>query len=469
MTTLTSIIAPSNVLTPSNAATVTNKTISGANNTISVCLTSDVSGALPVANGGFGQSSYTDGQLLIGNTAGCLTKTTLTAGCNIAITNSAGSISIAYCEPIVYSNTIWMWGRNCFFTSPRGNLGNNSGLNSSSPVSVVGGFTDWCQVSSADSHSLGVRTNGTAWSWGVNGSGQLGNNTTADKSSPVSVVGGFSDWCQVAAGGSHSAAVRTNGTLWSWGTNSSNQLGDSTYNERSSPVSVVGGFTDWCQVALGDSNGAAVRSNGTIWGWGYNTQGQLGDNTIVGKLSPVSVIGGFTDWCSISLAGHSIALRQNGTIWAWGQNSSGQLGNSGTTNVSSPVSVIGGFTDWCQVTAGGQHSLAIRTNSSLYAWGQNCFGQLGTNNTTSSLSPVSVIGGFTDWCQVSASYQQSFGLRTNGTLFSWGRNIYGSLGDNTCDHKSSPVSIAGGFTDWSCLSYPRSGNFSSGAIRSTAT
>ena len=363
MTTLTNIVAPSNVLTPSNAATVTNKTISGANNTISVCLTSDVSGALPVANGGFGQSSYTDGQLLIGNTAGCLTKTTLTAGCNIAITNSAGSISIAYCEPIVYNNSAWMWGRNCFFTSPRGNLGNNSGLNSSSPVSVVGGFTDWSQLSTGSSHSLGMRTNGTAWSWGVNGSGQLGNNTTADKSSPVSVVGGFSDWCQVAAGGSHSAAVRTNGTLWSWGTGSSGQLGTGTYYDRSSPVSVVGGFTDWCQVALGNNNGLAVRTNGTLWGWGYNTQGQLGDNTIVGKLSPVSVIGGFTDWCSISLAGHSIALRQNGTIWAWGQNSSGQLGNSGTTNVSSPVSVIGGFTDWCQVAAGYGISAGIRTTA----------------------------------------------------------------------------------------------------------
>jgi alpha-tubulin suppressor-like RCC1 family protein len=363
-----------------------------------------------------------------------------------------------------------MWGENCFFFgTPRGNLGNNSGLNSSSPVSVVGGFTDWCQVSAGSTHSLAIRQNSTAWAWGSGASGELGDNTAVAKSSPVSVVGGFTDWCQISAGRSFSLAVRTNGTLWAWGAGATGRLGIGCEASVSSPVSVIGGLTDWCQVAaaINTSNGSGVRQNGTLYAWGYNAQGQLGDNTTVSKLSPVSVIGGFTDWCSISLAYHSIALRQNGTIWAWGRGTNGQLGNNGNTNRSSPVSVIGGFTDWCQVSAGGNHSLAIRTNSSLWAWGQNNFGQLGTNNTTSHSSPVSVIGGFTDWCQVSGSYQQSFGLRTNGTLFSWGRNIYGSLGDNTGSTKSSPVSIAGGFTDWSCLSYPQSGDFSSGAIRST--
>jgi alpha-tubulin suppressor-like RCC1 family protein len=154
-------------------------------------------------------------------------------------------------------------------------------------------------------------------------------------------------------------------------------------------------------------------------------------------------------------------------LWGWGYNGKGQLGDNTTVNKSSPVSVIGGFTNWCQLSAGSKHSLGVRTNGTAWAWGYNNNGQLGDNTTTNTSSPVSVIGGFTDWCQVSGAYQASFGLRTNGTAWAWGRNTYGTLGDNSTSGKSSPVSIAGGFTDWICLSYPQSGSFTGGAIRST--
>jgi len=139
----------------------------------------------------------------------------------------------------------WAWG-----LSYRGRLGDNSAIDRSSPVSVVGGFTDWCQLSAGGAHSLGVRSNGTAWAWGYN-SGRLGDNTTISRSSPVSVVGGFTDWYQVSAGDAHSLGVRTNGTAWSWGNNSQGRLGDDSTISRSSPVSVVGGFTDWYQVSTG--------------------------------------------------------------------------------------------------------------------------------------------------------------------------------------------------------------------------
>ena len=366
----------------------------------------------------------------------------------------------------VYENTIWMWGGN--FSG--GQLGDNSTVNKSSPVSIVGGFCDWSQVSAGRRSTAAVRTNGTAWAWGLNNQGGLGDNTTTNRSSPVSVIGGYTDWCQVSSGNYFTLGLRTNSTLWAWGNNQNGQLGDNTDVSRSSPVSVVGGFTDWCQVAApvgGTQAVSAVRTNGTLWSWGYNTHGQLGDNTTVAKSSPVSVVGGFTDWCRVSRGYHTIALRQNGTIWAWGYNNKGQLGDNTTVNKSSPVSVIGGFTDWCQLSAGSKHSLGVRTNGTAWAWGYNNNGQLGDNTTTNTSSPVSVIGGFTDWCQVSGAYQASFGLRTNGTAWAWGRNTYGTLGDNTVSGKSSPVSIAGGFTDWICLSYPQSGSFTSGAIRST--
>jgi hypothetical protein len=149
-----------------------------------------------------------------------------------------------------------------------------------------------------------------AWSWGYNVIGQLGDNTTTSRLSPVSVVGGFTDWVQISAGESHTAAVRANGTAWAWGSNGNGLLGDNTVTARSSPVSVVGGFTDWVQISAGTSHTAAVRANGTAWAWGYNALGRLGDNTTLSRVSPVSVVGGFTDWVQIAAGGgHTAAVR----------------------------------------------------------------------------------------------------------------------------------------------------------------
>jgi alpha-tubulin suppressor-like RCC1 family protein len=352
----------------------------------------------------------------------------------------------------VISSSSYAWGINLY-----GRLGDDSTISRSSPVSVVGGFTDWCQVSAGGSHSLGVRTNGTAWGWGGNGGGRLGDNSTISRRSPVSVVGGFTDWCQVLAADAHSLGIRTNCTVWSWGCNGYGRLGDNngTVASRSSPVSVVGGFTDWCQVSASVHHSLGVRTNGTAWAWGRNNCGQLGDNngTVASRSSPVSVVGGFTDWCQVS-AGyrHSLGVRTNGTAWGWGMNSQGQLGNNNAIIRSSPVSIVGGFTDWCQVSAGGAHSLGVRSNGTAWAWGCNGQGRFGDNNGAVAYrsSPVSVAGGFTDWCQVSAGFAHSLGVRTNGTAWAWGFNSNGRLGDNNnvVQSRSSPVGVAGGFTDW---------------------
>jgi alpha-tubulin suppressor-like RCC1 family protein len=203
------------------------------------------------------------------------------------------------------ADVVWAWGSNSF-----GRLGDDTTTDRSSPVPVVGGFTDWCQVSAGGSHSLGVRTNGTAWAWGYNGNGRLGLGDTTNRSSTVSVIGGFTDWCQVSAGSAHSLGVRTNGTAWTWGLNSLGRLGLGDTTDRSSPVSVIGGFTDWCAVAVGTCHSLAVRTNGTAWAWGNNGNGRLGDGTTTNTSSPVSVVGGFTDWCQVSGSCHSLAIRQ---------------------------------------------------------------------------------------------------------------------------------------------------------------
>jgi alpha-tubulin suppressor-like RCC1 family protein len=292
-----------------------------------------------------------------------------------------------------------------------GVLGDNTIVSKSSPVSVVGGFTDWCEVSAGCLHSLGVRCNGTAWAWGFNTCGILGDNTIVSKSSPVSVVGGFTDWCQVSAGACHSLGVRQNGTAWAWGRGTCGVLGNNTTVDRSSPVSVVGNFTDWCQVSAGFEHSLGVRCNGTAWAWGQGLNGRLGDNTVVTKSSPVSVVGGFTNWCQVSAGStHSLGVRQNGTAWAWGPAGSGVLGDNTVVSKSSPVSVVGGFTDWCWVSAGSTHNIGLRTNGTAWAWGANDFGRLGDNTTVSRSSPVSVVGNFVNWYQVSAGNGHSLGI-----------------------------------------------------------
>jgi alpha-tubulin suppressor-like RCC1 family protein len=338
----------------------------------------------------------------------------------------------------------YAWGGGGF-----GILGDGTTVAKSSPVSVVGGFTDWVQVSARINHSLGVRENGTAWGWGYDGSGRLGDNTTVSKNSPVSVVGGYTDWIQLSAGNSHSLGVRANGTAWAWGNNTSGRLGDNTTVAKSSPVSVVGGFTDWVQVSAGQYHSLGVRADGTTWAWGNNNYGRLGDNSTVGKSSPVSVIGGFTDWTQVSAGSvHSLGIRENGTAWAWGCNNQGNLGDNTTVAKSSPVSVVGGFTDWVQVSVGSTHNLGVRANGTAWGWSTGGYGRLGDNTTINKSSPVSVVGGFTDWVQVGAGYGHGLGVRANGTAWAWGNNTSGRLGDNTAIAKSSPVSVVGGFTDW---------------------
>ncbi len=351
----------------------------------------------------------------------------------------------------------WAWGNNTC-----GRLGDTTTVTKSSPVSVVGGFSDWCFVSTGCTHSLGVRINGTAWVWGRNPEGRFGNNTVNTcTSSPVSVVAGFSDWCAISAGGQHSLALRTGGTAWAWGCWQG--VGDNSTVTKSSPVSVAGGFSDWCQISAGFNHSVAVRTGGSAWAWGLNTGGQLGNNTTVAQSSPVSVVGGFTDWCQVSGgSGHSAGVRTGCSAWSWGCNNVGQLGDNSTTNRSSPVSVVGGFSDWCQASAVGGHTVAVRTGGSAWAWGSGNDGRLGDNTTTNKSSPVSVVGGFTDWCAVSGGDAHSAALRANGTIWSWGRNTSGQLADNTATNRSSPVSAVGGFTDWSKIN---AGNYQTIALR----
>lgn len=216
--------------------------------------------------------------------------------------------------------------------------------------------------------------------------------------------------------------VRANGTLYAWGSNSNGMLGINlaTTASRSSPVLVVGGFTDWIDVSVGSGpieHVLGLRANGTIYAWGYSSSGAMGINVIAGRSSPVPIAGGITDWIGLATGHyHSLAVRANGTAYAWGNNRFGQLGNNSSTGappagISSPIAIVGGFTDWVNVKAGGGHSMGLRATGQLYAWGYNTQGTIGNSSTVSRSSPVLVAGGFTDWVEITAGANVSIGIR----------------------------------------------------------
>ena len=200
------------------------------------------------------------------------------------------------------------------------------------------------------------------YAWGGNGNGQLGLGDTTNRSSPTQ-VGSLTNWISVAAGSYHSLAVKTDGTLWSWGWNSSGQLGLGDVTQRNSPVQ-VGALTNWKFVTGGDEFSLAIKTDGTLWSWGSGSSGQLGLGNTTAYYSSPKQVGALTNWSSVVAGGyHSLAIKTDGTLWSWGLNASGQLGLGDTTGRSSPTQV-GALTDWSSVSAKSSFSLAVTRDAS---------------------------------------------------------------------------------------------------------
>jgi hypothetical protein len=248
--------------------------------------------------------------------------------------------------------TLWTWGNNNY-----GQLGNNSATSSSSPVQVVTGGT-WSSISGGVDCTIGIKTDGTLWTWGSNTYGKLGDNQTAvtARSSPVQTVAGGTNWKQAAAGTSTMGAIKTDGTLWMWGEAAGGLLGNNSTAHKSSPVQTVAGGTTWKQLSIGGGYAGAIKTDGTLWVWGYNAYGSLGDNTSADKSSPVQTVLGGTNWKQVAIGGTSAAIKTDGTLWTWGNNGKfsnniGALGDNQTavTTRSSPVQTVAGGTNWISV------------------------------------------------------------------------------------------------------------------------
>jgi len=256
----------------------------------------------------------------------------------------------------------------------------------------------------------------------------------------ITVKTAFSESCIQAfsVGIKNTFAITTDGSLWAWGSNEYGRLGDGTEtvygfshtitvdNDKKSPVK-IGTATNWASIVASGGHTVAIKTDGTLWAWGFNGTGQLGDGTNTQRTSPVH-IGTATNWKSVSTVGdHTVAIKTDGTLWAWGFNYFGQLGDGTITNRNSPVQ-IGTATNWKSIGAGSGHTIAIKTDGTLWAWGYNGSGQLGDGTSTQRTSPVQ-IGTANNWKSISLGNAHTIAIKTDGTLWAWGYNGNGQLGD----------------------------------------
>jgi alpha-tubulin suppressor-like RCC1 family protein len=358
----------------------------------------------------------------------------------ISGTQISGSLFYAPAEPTSNAGQLWITGSN-----GSGQLGDNTITRRSSPVQTVSAGSTWLSMAGGDSHTLGIKTDGTLWAWGSNDVGQLADNTRTNRSSPVQSYDGGTNWSQVASSRGTCGAVKSDGTLWMWGFARDGSLGDGTATNKSSPVQTVAGGTNWTYVQAGYASGG-LKSDNTLWMWGQNSYGQIGDGTITNRSSPVQIGGAV--WRSFATAeNNSAAIRTDGTLWVWGKNYLGALGTNNAARYSSPVQTVAGGSNWSQVDVASNFMAAIKTDGTLWSWGHNSGGRLGDNTTTNRSSPVQVSGGGTNWSKLSVGGSQTSAIKADGTLWSWGANYNGQLGDNSLVDKSTPIQI-GNLTGW---------------------
>ena len=347
------------------------------------------------------------------------------------------------------SPTTFTWGSNA-----AGELGLKDAVPRAAPAPQ--GASSWSVITSGVSHISAIKSDGTLWGWGNNSSGAFGNNTATAQSSPVQ-IGTLATWSSVKGATFFSGAIKTDNTLWGWGINTSGSLGDNTATTRSSPVQ-IGTLATWSKVAAFGQSMAAIKTDNTLWAWGLGTSGQIGDDTAATKSSPVQ-IGTLATWSALAVHGpgssNMTAIKADGTLWAWGLGSGGRVGDNAATTRSSPVQ-IGTLATWSVTAHGNGHTLAVKTDGTLWAWGVNTNGVVGDNTATTRSSPVQ-IGTLSTWSTISTGgYSFSMAIKTDGTLWGWGLNGSGQVGNNTLITQSSPVQIGVGITTWTQVAGGRS-------------
>ena len=328
------------------------------------------------------------------------------------------------------------WGANQY-----GQLGNGT-FTGTRVAAPVAGLTGVVALAAGWHHNVALRSDGTVWAWGRNNWGQLGIGSNQDQNRPVQ-LSRFDDVVAIAAGQSHSLAVRADGTAWAWGGNAGGELGNHSKRNSTLPVRVLG-LSGVTAVAAGGADSLAVKSDGTVWAWGFNSYGELGIGSNTGTDRPFQV-SGLSDVIAVSAGRlHSLALKSDGTVWAWGMNNLGELGIGSNTDSNVPVPVPG-LNHMVAVSASDEVSLALKSDGTVWAWGSNDAGELGNGTNTGSYVPVQVLG-LSNVAAISSFGVEdghSLALKTDGTVWAWGYNANGQLGNGTTTNCNLPILVPG--------------------------
>ena len=405
----------------------------------------------------------------------------------VPISGLAGVVAIAagsqHSLAVTAGGTVWAWGRNS-----RGQLGDGTTADRFLPAPVAG-LPAVLGVAAGVSYSLALATDGTVWAWGYNAYGEVGDGSTTDRLSPVQVPG-LTGVTAVVAGYYHSLALKADGTVWGWGRNANGgMVGNGTLQNALSPVQVIG-LTGVTALSSSEWHNLARLSDGSVWAWGRSGNGQCGRTFdfaqllatgVPGVASAIAVgagtavsyavqaDGSTVTWGDaalsgtgvrvyadtpepvpgapavrmLSIGGHALAVAANGLLWSWGSNGNGELGVGSIGVVTSGPTQVPGLANTTAIASGNGHSLAVDDDGNLWAWGANNKGQLGDDTRDDPSPSPGLVPGFDDVVGVGAGWEVSFAVREDDSLWSWGSNLDGTLGDGTTTPRRTPAQVAG--------------------------
>lgn len=300
-------------------------------------------------------------------------------------------------------------------------------------ISIVAGNSDHCGLTSV----------GQAYCWGNNSQGQLGDNTTTDRTSPVAVRQGGVTFALISAAFETTCGITGAGQAYCWGKNSYGQIGDNTTTDRHTPVAVQQGGTTLASISISSNSTCALTGSGAAYCWGYGGNGRLGDGTQTQRLTPVAVQQGAVTFASIAVgAAHGCGLTSAGSAYCWGANGNGQLGDNTTNERLTPVAVQQGGITFISVITGYYHTCGLTNGGAAYCWGLNTNGQLGDGTTTQRNAPVAVQQGGVISSTVVTGAQSNHNCAVQASaqlVYCWGSNNAGQLGDTTNTDRMMPI------------------------------
>lgn len=387
-------------------------------------------------------STGTTGSVTMTCTDGTLAQSGATCAAPAVVSASYISAGREHSCAIKNDGTVWCWG-----SGQHGRLGDGATSNNTTPATVSGGGT-WKRISAGGWHACGIKSDNTAWCWGGNNDEALGS-SGGNSSVPRAVAGGGT-WLTISAGHAHTCGIKSDGTLWCWGENEDGRLGFSAGAEVPTPTQVSGGGT-WKSVSAGNRYSCGIKSDDTAWCWGWNLHGQLGDGSTTERATPVAVSGGGA-WALIAAAthytdpddgtqGHTCGIKTDGSLWCWGYGGSGQLGIGSTANRNVPTAVSGGGA-WKLVSTSWRRTCGILTDGTAKCWGMY---YIGDGTTTSPSVPTTISGGGT-WSMISEADDHACGIKSDGIGWCWGEGGLYRLGNGATTDQASPAAVSGGHT-----------------------